>query len=178
MITTSEYEVVQVFNDLQYKNEIEEIYRMLKDQERRIFDLPFYDCKGNVMDYVLSNVKKGGIFVIKKHNNVCAFFMLEDPKTFGNIITRCKVHIAIRKSYWGKPSREICNVFKDYLTKHYYIKKIIAEVPQCGYGVIKLLKDLGFKHEGTLKDGTMYLDKNNKPKFYDELIYSLTREDI
>jgi RimJ/RimL family protein N-acetyltransferase len=37
---------------------------------------------------------------------------------------------------------------------------------------------MGFKHEGTMKDATIYNDKNGKPKFYDALIYSLTREDI
>ena len=52
-----------------------------------------------------------------------------------------------------------------YLFTNYNIKKVIAQVPQCGYGVIKLLKDIGFKHEGTLKQALLFLDKNNKPKY-------------
>ena len=32
-------------------------------------------------------------------------------------------------------------------------------------------------HEGTMKKSRLYLDKNNEPKLYDELIYSRNRMD-
>ena len=103
---------------------------------------------------------------------------LENPRMFKDIIIRTDVHTAVRKKYWGKQSREIMNLFKSYLLTNYKIKKLIASVPQCGYGVIKLLKDIGFKHEGTIKQALLFKDKNDIPKFYDELIYSFTNEDL
>lgn len=161
-----------------YQKEIEEIYRMLKDQEHKIFDLTWYDMGGDILNYVEGRIKEDAVFVVKNKDDICAFFMLENPRTFKNVITRVEVHTSVRKKYWGKSSREIMNTFRNYLFTNYNIKKVIAQVPQCGYGVIKLLKDIGFKHEGTLKQALLFLDKNNKPKYYDELIYSLTNEEI
>ena len=34
-----------------------------------------------------------------------------------------------------------------------------------------------FVHEGIMKKSRLYLDKNNEPKLYDELIYSRNRMD-
>lgn len=67
----------------------------------------------------------------------------------------------------------LVETFKDYAVINFNIRKFIATVPQCGYGIIKLLKDLGFQHEGTMKENLVYLDKNNNPKLYDELVYGL-----
>ena len=175
-----EYQVYQITWEPRYEKEIQEIYRMCKDQETKIFDLTFYEQYQNVMDYVEIAIKSGGMFVVKNNeDDICAFFTFDsNSDTFGEIITKANIHTAIRRKYWGKTSRDICKEFLDYLAKNYYIKKIIAEVPQCGYGVIKLLKDLGFIHEGTLKQCLLYKDKNGKPKWYDQLIYSLTRKDL
>lgn len=177
-MVTLDYSIIQIEWSPVYNNEITEIYRMLKDQERKIFDLSWYDMDGDIMNYLESMVRDNSVFIIKKDNDICAFFILENPRTFNDIILRVDVHTAVRKKYWGKQSRDIMNTFKEYLFSRYKIKKIIASVPQCGYGVIKLLKDIGFKHEGTLKQALIFKDKNNNPKFYDELIYSLTNEDL
>lgn len=178
MITISPYNVIKINWSPTYSKEIEEIYRMLRDQEHKIFDLSWYDMGGNLLNYVEARIKEDAVFVITKDEDICAFFILENPRLFGDIITRVDVHTAVRKKYWGKTSREIMNMFRDYLFSNYRIKKVIASVPQCGYGVIKLLKDIGFRHEGTLKEALLFLDKNNKPKYYDELIYSLTNEEM
>lgn len=178
VISKNKFLVEQVFFTPEFQFEVSEIFRMLKDQENKIFDLTFYDGGANVMDYVISKVKSGGVFVVKYNSDVAAFFILENPRTFGDIITRADIHTAVRRKFWGRTSREIMNCFKEYLFSHYRIKKVVASVPQCGYGVIKLLKDLGFKHEGTLKEALIFKDKNNNPKYYDELIYSLTMEEI
>ena len=130
------------------------------------------------MDMVELMCKEDYVFLIREDGTPCAVFILEKPQVFHNIITKVFIHCAIRRPFWGIKAREICRTFRGYLFENYTIKKIVAEVPQCGYGVIKLLKDMGFKHEGTLKEATLYRDKSGKPKFYDELIYSLTREDI
>lgn len=178
VITDNKYDIIQVEWSPVYYNEIQEIYRMLRDQEHKIFDLSWYDMGGELLSYVEARIKEDAVFIVRKDNDICAFFMLENPRTFKDIITRVDVHTAVRKKYWGKTSREIMNTFREFLFTKYKIKKIIASVPQCGYGVIKLLKDIGFRHEGTLKQALLFLDKNNKPKYYDELIYSLTNEDL
>ena len=172
------YEVIRVRWQPEYQEDIQEIYRMFKDQERKIFPLTTYFNGGNVMDLVEEMCENDFVFLIKEDDTPCGVFVLESPQIFGNIITRVDVHCAIRRPYWGAKAREICKLFRQYLHDNYLIKKLIAEVPQCGYGVIKLLKDMGFKHEGTMKEATVYNDKNGNPKFYDALIYSLTREDI
>lgn len=172
------YEVIQVKWEPNYQEDIKEIYRMFKDQERKIFPLTAYNDNVNVMDLVQDVCENDFVFLIKEDNNACGVFVLDNPRIFHNIIARVNIHCAIRRTYWGAKAREICKLFRQYLYENYTIKKIVAEVPQCGYGVIKLLKDMGLKHEGTLKEATLYKDKNGKPKFYDALIYSLTREDI
>lgn len=172
------YEVIRVRWSPEYQEDITEIYRMFKDQERRIFDLTTYFDGGNVMDLVELMCEEDFVFLIKKDGIPCAVFVLDNLRVYNTIITRVNIHCAIRRRYWGAEAREICKMFRQYLHDNYVIKKIVAEVPQCGYGVIKLLKDMGFKHEGTMKDATLYSDKNGNPKFYDALIYSLTREDI
>lgn len=174
------YKVIQLQWSPIFEKDIQEVYRMLKDQERKIFDLAWHDKfnDNNIMNIVEKNIKRGQIFVAKNNDEVCGMVMMTDPTTFGDLIVTVDVHAVIRKKYWGKPSREILKQIKQYIDTHYKIKKIIASVPQCGYGVIKLLKDIGFKHEGTLKEACLYPDKNDKPKFYDKLIYSSTREDL
>lgn len=181
MEETARYFVEQLFWNGVYENEIRQVYEILKDQENRIFDLCWYDMGGDVMDYVQGVVSKGQVFVVKDKTSpeeIAALFMLDKARTFGEVIVRCDIHTAVRKKYWGKQSREIMEVFRQYVNKNFYIKKIVASVPQCGYGVIKLLKDIGFTHEGTLRNSLLFHDKNKIPKWYDELIYSLTREDI
>lgn len=175
---TKKYIIQQVFWDSGFEKEIQEIYRMLKDQERKIFDLTFYDSGLSIMDYVEKNVRRGGVFIAKYGNDVCAMLLMQNPRTLGDVITRADVHIAVRKTNWGKGSREIVQAFKDYIFSNYYIKKLVASVPQNNYPIIKLLKDVGFTHEGTLKDGVVYNDKNGNPKYYDELIYSLNRKEV
>ena len=172
------YEVIQVKWEPNYQDDIKEIYRMFKDQERKIFPLTSFDDGTNVMDMIEYIITEDYVFLIKENGTPCATFVLDNPYTFQDIITKINIHTAIRRPYWGTKAREICRYFVQFLNDTFLIKKLIAQVPQCGYGVIKLLKDLGFKHEGTMKEATLYKDKNGNPKFYDELIYSLTREDI
>lgn len=180
MVLTTEikYTILPIEWGSAYQYEIQEVYRMLKDQEGKIFDLSWYDMGGNLFDYVEAMVREGAVYVVKQDNDVAAFFILENPRVYKDIITKLDVHTAVRKKYWGKQSREIMKAFKEYLYNNFKIKKIIASVPQCGYGIIKLLKDIGFTHEGTLKQSLIFKDKNGMPRFYDELIYSLTNEDL
>lgn len=175
----NKYNIYTIEWSPEYEKEIEAIYKMFKDQEHRIFDLTAYDNGGTVMDMVQRTIEEDRVFVVASDNgDIMASFILEDAVMFQDIITEVKLHCAIRRQYWGKMSRDICKSFKDILDTHYKIKKLIAEVPQCKYGIIKLLKDIGFVHEGTLKECLLYPDKNNVPKWYDKLIYTSTRRDI
>ena len=74
---TKKYIIQQVFWESGFEKEIQEIYRMLKDQERKIFDLTFYDSGLSIMDYVEKNVRRGGVFIAKYGNDVCAMLLME-----------------------------------------------------------------------------------------------------
>ena len=173
-----EYQCVAVEWIPAHEKYIAEVYRLLKDQENKIFDLSFGDA--DIMDYVEYNVQKSSIYVIINNvGDVCAFFMLEDIKTYKDIILSAQLHCAVSKRCWGKKSRELGRSMLDYLKNNLPpLKRLVASVPQHNFGVVKLLKDLGFKHEGTLKSNLIFKNKYNEEKYYDELIYSIVREDI
>lgn len=174
------YRCVQVEWNASHEEYIAEIYRLLKDQENKIFDLTY----GNhdVMDYVEDRIKDENTFVVvslDSNNKVCAFFMLSDIKMYKEHIHSCEVHCAVAKGSWGKTSRTIGNEFISYLKENLVpIKRIVASVPQHNFGVVKLLKDLGFKHEGTFKNDLVFKNKQGEEKYYDALVYSLIRKDI
>lgn len=161
-----------------YQPDIQAMYQMFKDQESRIFSIDTYANYNDMLELIEDAVNNDRVFIVSKDNEAVATFILTDCELYNNIITKVNVHCAIRRKYWGKQSRCIAKAFKDYLDKYYKIKKLIASVPQCKYGIIKLLKDIGFKHEGTLKECLLFNDKNGNPKWYDELIYTSTRGDI
>ena len=82
-------------------------------------------------------------------------------------------HLVVGKRYWGKNSRQIIFDCYKYLKDNMKpIDRLECCVPSNNYGIIKLLKDVGFKVEGTLKNRLIFRDKNNKPRHYNELIYS------
>lgn len=158
---------------------IQEVYRLLKDQENKIFDLVCGN-KDFVLDYTEQSIKEGLVFIALDSNGIpCAFFMLEDIQPYKNHIHKCNLHCAIGKRSWGKNSRLICRSFLGYLEDNLPpIKRLVASVPQHNFGVVKLLKDMGFKHEGTLKSSLVFPDKFGNEKYYDELVYTIVREDI
>ena len=173
-----QYNIIQVLWTPEHEYYISEIYRLLKDQETRIFDLSY--GHRDILNYVEYHLQKNQIYVIIDNENyVCAFFMLENLKPYKDIILKADLHCAVGKRSWGKKSRELGKCMLDYLKDNLPpLKRLVASVTQQNFGVIKLLKDLGFKHEGTLKQNLVYLDKYNKEKYYDELIYTIVREDI
>lgn len=157
---------------------ISEVYRLLKDQENKIFDLSVGDM--DVMDYVEYHVQKNAVYVIiDSEDKVCAFFMLENIKPYKEIILSADLHCAIGKRSWGKKSRLVIKSMLDYLEEFLPpLKRLVASVPQHNFGVVKLLKDSGFKHEGTLRSNLIFKNKQGEEKYYDELVYSIVREDV
>ena len=178
MEETKIYTVTPIYWTADYNYEIEEAYRLLKDQERKIFDLAWEEDNPNgVMAYIEDQIKNNMVFAVKDDDVVTGIFILENFRTYKNTILACDIHCAIRKKYWGQTARDICGVFADFLKKEYNINRVIANVPQCGYGVIKLLKSVGFKHEGTVKKVLVFKDKDGNDKLYDGLIYGLDLEE-
>ena len=68
-----EYNILQIEWTPAYNKEITEIYRMLKDQERKIFDLSWYDMGGDILNYLEGMIKKSAVFVVSKDDDICAF---------------------------------------------------------------------------------------------------------
>lgn len=171
---------IKVVNWTQEDEEyIQEVYRLFKDQENKIFDLT-YGSKDTILDYVERAIKDGLVFIILGDDGVpCGFTMLSELKPYKGIVASCNLHCAIGKRSWGRKSREIGKAFLQYLREELPpIKRLVASVPQHNFGVVKLLKDLGFRHEGTLKSNLIFPDKFGNEKYYDELIYAIVREDI
>lgn len=173
------YSIKQLLPTYEHLQESSEAFAIMQAQARRIFDLTFYDMyNGDLLKHLNGHIANGEVLVCKEDDKVVAYVILDNAYTFGDIITNCNVHLCVAKSHWGKQSREIAKKFLEYVNKNFYIKKILAEVPQCSYGIIKLLKDINFIHEGTLKEALLYYDKDDNPKWYDKLIYTYTREDL
>lgn len=165
----------------EYSEDIMEVYRLLKDQEKKIFDLSFYEGLGDepIMAYVEDKVTNDLVFVVKdtEAKKVAGVFMLEDCRPYKDVVLYARVHCVICKKYWGKGSKSLCNEFLTYLKENTKIKRLIAEIPQNAYSLIKILKSIGFNHEGTIKKVLVFLDKNGNEKLYDEMYYGLDLEE-
>lgn len=165
----------------EFSEGIMEVYRLLKDQEKKIFDLSFYDGLGDdpIMAYVEDMVENNLVFVVTDNETekVAGVFMLENLRPYKDVVIYAYVHCVICKKYWGKKSQEVCEVMKKYLQKNTKILRLIAQVPQNAYSLIKILKSIGFRHEGTIKRTVVYLDKTGNDKLYDEMLYGLDLEE-
>lgn len=161
----------------EYSEGIMEVFRLLKDQEKKIFDLSFYEGLGDepIMAYLENMVTNELVFIVRDNENekVAGVFMLEDMRPYKDVVLYARVHCVICKKYWGQKSKELCEIFKKYLQDNTSILRLIAEVPQNAYSLIKILKSVGFIHEGTVKRTVVYLDKNGNEKLYDEMLYGL-----
>lgn len=165
----------------EYEKEISEVYRLLKDQEKKIFDLSWYEGLGDnpLMEYVEMMIKDNLVFVIydTEAERVAGVFMLSNLKEYKDVVLCAEVHCIICKKYWGKGSRELCEVMKKDLQERTEIKRLIAKIPQNAYSLIKILKSIGFHHEGTIKKVLVFKDKQGNDKLYDEMYYGLDLED-
>ena len=178
MIETKQYVTIPIFWEKTFEKEISEVYRLFKDQENKIFDLAWHELNPNgLMDFIEAIIKEANVFVVKDGEDIAGAFIIMNPQYYKDMVVSAEAHCAISKRYWGKTARVIMESFKQYLNNNFKINRIIASVPQCGYGIIKLLKNIGFRHEGTIKRVLVYNDKNNEPKLYDKLIYALDMEE-
>ena len=155
---------------------IKEIYRLHKEQARKIFDLSCgISTDEDIMDYVKDKVEYDVVLlaVDKKTNDYAGCIILEDIRMFDDKISKLNVHLVVNKKYWGKNSRQIINDCFDFVKENMKpVIRVEAFVPANNFGIIKLLKDVGFKVEGTLKKRLVFNNKNNIPTYYNELVYS------
>lgn len=177
-----EFDFVQVIFNEDNCEYVKEVYRLHKDQARKIFDLAStIDSDDRIMDYVEYLIRDNIVFVAidKDNGNIAGCAVLEDIFGIEDIIVRVNCHLVIGRKYWGKSSRDIVVGVFDYLDNHYKpIKRFEAKVPSHNFGIIKLLKDVGFKIEGTCKSSLVFNNKNGEPKFYNELIYSKINDGV
>lgn len=174
-----EFDFVVVKYNEDYYEYIEEIYRLHKDQKRRIFDLACgISTDDDIMDYVEDIISKGDSIVFavvdKSNNKVAAVVILDEIRMSNDVIVRTNVHLVVGRQYWGKTSRDVLNQFFDKMDRE-FVKKIVryeAYIPSNNFGLIKLLKDIGVKCEGTLKRRLAFNNKHGEPTLYDELIFS------
>ena len=138
-------------------NFIFEFIKLLKKYKHRLFDdgNSFKDIK-SLYDFILS--LNGFLwFVIDPVKFKLAGFIFFDGwwgNGYGADITAC-----FDKSYFGQFVRETGKAIIPYIFKTYNIKKLSAQVYSTNVVSTKLLYDLGFEYEGTLKKHTIV---NNK----------------
>ena len=169
------FDFVEVTLDGDY-NMIKEVYRLHKEQARKIFDLSSnISTDEDIMDYVKNKVEYGVVLLAinKDNGDYAGCIIMDDIRMFDGTITCSEVHLVINKKYWGKGSRDIINNCFEFVKENMKpIVRLEAFVPSNNYGIIKLLKDVGFKVEGTLKKRLIFNNKNNIPTYYNELVYS------
>lgn len=169
------FDFVEVTLDSDY-NLIKEVYRLHKEQSYKLFDL---SCKitsdEDIMDLIKNRIEYDEVLLAidKDTNKYAGCITFCDIKIYNNMIVNAEVHPVISKRYWGAQSREIIeNCYKFVEENWLPINRLEARVPSHNFGVIKLLKDVGFKIEGTCKNRYIFKDKDGKEKFYNQLIYS------
>jgi RimJ/RimL family protein N-acetyltransferase len=155
---------------------VKEVYRLHKEQSNKIFDLACgISTDEDIMDYVKCKIDNDIVLLAidKENGKYAGVVIFEKIKIYNKEIARANVHLAISKKYWGKQSREIIFDVYSFLDDNWLpIRRLEARVPANNFGIIKLLKDVGFKIEGTCKDAVVFLDKNGEAKYYNEQIYS------
>lgn len=174
-----EFDFVVVKYDKDNYKLIEQVYRLHKDQHRKIFDLASnISTDEDIMDYIEMLIKSNDTLVFaaidKDTEDVAAVLIMSDICLYNNTVVRTNCHLVVCRKYWGKTSRDIIKQFFNKMDNEFIAKVIRYEayVPSNNFGIIKLLKDVGFKCEGTLKDRLVFYNKDGKPKKYDELIFS------
>ena len=141
--------------------------RLLKKYKHRLFDdgEQFYDI--NSVFRFITSLNGFLWFIIDPVKLKLAGFIFLDSwwaKGYGVEITTC-----FDKAYYGQFVRETGRIFIPYIFKTYNIKKLQAQVYSTNIVTTKLLYELGFEYEGTLKKHTIV-----KNKVVDILIFYMT----
>lgn len=172
------YDFVEVTLEPEDYEKVKEVYRLHKEQANKIFSLSSgittdEDIMECIRDNILDNIVM--LAVDTTNNKYAAMIGCDDVVVMDNKIVNMKCHIVVSKKYWGPESRKIIFDWFDYIKRNMKpINRLEAFVPSHNFGIIKLLKDVGFEIEGTLKNRVVYKNKNGVPTYYNELVYSKT----
>ena len=170
------YDFVEVTLEPNHYELVKEIYRLHKEQANKLFDLSSgIDTDEDILDMINDNISNNVVLIVidRENSRYAGCLIFDCIKLFDGEIINCGVHIVISKRYWGKESRRIIKDCYRFLKENIKpIKRMECNVPSNNFGIIKLLKDVGFKIEGTCKKRLVFKDKHGNPKLYDELCYS------
>lgn len=157
-------------------DKVREVYRLHKEQANKIFNLASgITTDEDIMECIENDIQNNVVLlaVDKSNDNYAAAITLDNIYLYDDNIVSAGCHIVVSKKYWGKDSRNIIFDCYKYLKDNMKpIKRLEAFVPSNNFGIIKLLKDVGFKIEGTLRNRLVFNNKNNVPTYYNELVYS------
>lgn len=172
------YDFVQVTLEPEDYEKVKEVYRLHKEQANKVFSLSSgINTDEDIMECIKNDIENNIVLLAVdiKNNKYSAVITFDNIQIFNDMILNIGVHIIVGKKYWGQESRKIIFDTYEYLKENMKpINRMEAFVPSNNYGIIKLLKDVGFKIEGTLKNRLVYPNKNNVPTMYNELVYSNT----
>lgn len=170
------FDFVKVTLEPEDYDKIKEVYRLHKEQSNRLFDLSSWiKSDEDIMAIIKDRIKYDEVLLAIDNTTGkyagCISFC--DIRILDDEIVNADVHPVISKKYWGPQSRDIIEDGYKFVEENWMdIHRLTARVPANNFGVIKLLKDVGFKVEGTLKDYYVFKDKNGNNKHYNQLIYS------
>lgn len=131
--------------------------RLLKKYKHRLFDdgNMFNDIK-SIYRFIISLNGFLWLIIDPSKNKLAGFIFLDGfwANGYGVDISAC-----FDKAYFGEFVRESGKIIIPHIFKTYNIKKLSAQVYSSNIQATKLLYDLGFKYDGTLKKHTIV---NNK----------------
>ena len=170
------FDFVEVTLEPEKYDMIKEVYRLHKEQANKLFDL---SCKIDTNEKIMNMLKdriEYDIVLLAVDTTTGKYagcITFHDIRIYNNVIVDVEVHPVISKLYWGKDSRKLIEDCYKFVEDNWLpLHRVTARVPSNAFGVIKLLKDVGFKVEGTLRDYYIFKDKNGNDKYYNQLIYS------
>lgn len=157
-------------------DKVKEVYRLHKEQFNKLFDLSSWvKSDDDLINMIKDRIEYDEVLLAidTTTGRYAGCITFHDIRVCNNTIVDAEVHPVVSKRYWGQSSRDLIeDAYKFVETNWLPINRLTARVPSHNFGVIKLLKDVGFKVEGTLKDYYVFEDKNGENKYYNQLIYS------
>lgn len=170
------YDFVEVTLEPEDYDKVKEVYRLHKEQANKIFSLSSgISTDEDIMECIKDCVKNEIVLLAidTTTSKYAGMVRFENVSIYEDNISNMRCHLIINKRYWGQESRKIVFDCYEYLKENMKpIKRLEAFVPSNNFGIIKLLKDVGFKIEGTLRNRVIYKNKDGRPTYYNQLIYS------
>ena len=172
------FDFIEVTLEPKDYDKVKEVYRLHKEQSNKVFSLASgIKTDEDIIDCIENDIENNIVLlaVDKENDKYAGVVTFDNISIYNDTIVSCGVHLIVNKNYWGKSSRQIVFDCYKYMKKNMkHINRLECYVPSNNFGIIKLLKDVGFKIEGTLKNRLMFYNKKGEPSYYNELIYSNT----